>query len=128
MALQSAAATPRLLWSWAILLGAFAVDAGLTLVRRMLRGERWYEAHRSHAYQRASRRLGKHGPISLLVAAINVLWLLPWAWLAMRGWLSGPVALASAYAPLLVLALWCGAGAGEAEGRLAPATRPVRPE
>jgi Fuc2NAc and GlcNAc transferase len=37
---------------WIILLGIFAFDATVTLTRRVLRGERWYEAHRLHAYQR----------------------------------------------------------------------------
>lgn len=30
----------------------FVLDTGLTLGRRILRGERWYEAHREHFYQR----------------------------------------------------------------------------
>ena len=30
----------------------FMVDTTLTLLRRILRGESWYKAHRSHAYQR----------------------------------------------------------------------------
>lgn len=30
----------------------YLADSGLTLLRRIIAGERWYEAHRSHAYQR----------------------------------------------------------------------------
>lgn len=41
----------------------FIVDASLTLARRMLRGERWWEAHDQHAYQSAARRAG-HGPVT----------------------------------------------------------------
>lgn len=37
---------------WVILYSAFLVDATSTLIRRMLRGENWTQAHRSHAYQR----------------------------------------------------------------------------
>jgi len=33
-------------------LGLYAADTGATLVRRALRGERWYLPHRDHAYQR----------------------------------------------------------------------------
>ena len=40
---------PELFLAWVILLGTFLVDATLTLVRRILRGEAFYEAHRSHA-------------------------------------------------------------------------------
>jgi UDP-N-acetylmuramyl pentapeptide phosphotransferase/UDP-N-acetylglucosamine-1-phosphate transferase len=37
---------------------AFGVDASLTLARRMLRGERWWEPHVQHAYQAQARRRG----------------------------------------------------------------------
>jgi len=39
----------------------FVLDTGLTLARRILRGERWYEAHREHFYQRLIRA-GKSHP------------------------------------------------------------------
>ncbi len=51
VASENARALPALLWL--LLLGPFFVDATVTLVRRMLRGERWHTAHRGHAYQRA---------------------------------------------------------------------------
>lgn len=35
-------------------LGSFLFDAGVTLLRRAWSGERWYKAHRSHFYQRAT--------------------------------------------------------------------------
>ena len=41
----------QLPWFWAILLGPFVVDASLTLARRIMQGERWLMAHRTHAYQ-----------------------------------------------------------------------------
>lgn len=37
---------------WALLGGVFLFDATVTLLRRAARGERWYAAHRNHAYQR----------------------------------------------------------------------------
>lgn len=42
---------------------AFGVDASLTLARRILRGERWWEAHAQHAFQAHARRSG-HGPVT----------------------------------------------------------------
>jgi UDP-N-acetylmuramyl pentapeptide phosphotransferase/UDP-N-acetylglucosamine-1-phosphate transferase len=36
----------------AIALSLFILDATTTLLRRLARGERWYEAHRTHTYQR----------------------------------------------------------------------------
>jgi len=108
--LQAAVARPLLLWCWLVLLGVFIVDATVTLIRRLLRGERVYEAHRSHAYQHATREFGAHRPITLAVAAINVFWLLPWALAIASGRVDGVVGLVVAYIPLLVLALRFRAG------------------
>jgi UDP-N-acetylmuramyl pentapeptide phosphotransferase/UDP-N-acetylglucosamine-1-phosphate transferase len=46
--------------SWLLMLplSAFLLDAGLTLLRRMLRGERWWAPHTQHAYQVLARRAG----------------------------------------------------------------------
>jgi UDP-N-acetylmuramyl pentapeptide phosphotransferase/UDP-N-acetylglucosamine-1-phosphate transferase len=40
------------LWSAVIAFSPFVVDATVTLLRRVLRGERAWQAHRSHVYQR----------------------------------------------------------------------------
>jgi Fuc2NAc and GlcNAc transferase len=112
-ALWSAREDGRLLWCWVILLGVFVVDATVTLFRRVLRGERFYEAHRSHAYQYASRRRGQHRVVSLAVGAINVVWLLPLAALVAWGRLDGFVGTLVAYAPLAILAVHYKAGAKE---------------
>ena len=37
-------------WTWLILGSLFVADSTVTLLRRILRGDRWYEAHRTHAY------------------------------------------------------------------------------
>lgn len=110
LSLQAAWVSPQLLWSWLILLGVFIVDATWTLMRRLIRGDRVYEAHRSHAYQHAARRLGRHRPVTLIVGAINLLWLLPLAFAVGVGWLEGVVAIGIAYAPLLLLAIALRAG------------------
>ena len=101
---------PELFWGWGILLGVFVVDATLTLLRRLLRRERVYEAHRSHAYQHAARHHGSHIPISLTVAAINLLWLLPLATLVVLGHLNGLAGILLAWTPLVILALYYQAG------------------
>ena len=100
---------------WLVLAAVFATDATVTLLTRMLRGERWYEAHRSHAYQRLSRRWqgdhkAGHRSVTLLVAAVNGLWLAPWAWACVQ-WPAGAVAFVVAdYLPLVLVALQLGAG------------------
>jgi Fuc2NAc and GlcNAc transferase len=110
LSLQAAWVAPQLLWSWVILLGVFVVDATFTLLRRLLRGDKVYEAHRSHAYQYASRRFGRHRPVTLAVAAINLLWLLPIALWVGLGDLDGLLGVLIAYVPLVVLAVKFRAG------------------
>ena len=99
--------------AWAILGGAFLVDATVTLLRRIARGDRWMEAHRLHAYQHLARRYRAHLPVTGLVILINVVWLLPWAIIAVKFPMRAPLFFAAALAPLIVLALACGAGAEE---------------
>ncbi|MFH7396923.1 glycosyl transferase, partial [Pseudomonas syringae pv. tagetis] len=60
LTIQGSWASPQLFWSSLILLGVFIVDATETLVRRMLRRERLYEANRIHGYKFASRHNGSH--------------------------------------------------------------------
>lgn len=110
LSLQAAWLAPELLWCWLILLGVFIVDATYTLGRRLLRGDKVYEAHRSHAYQFASRQFGRHLPVTLAVAALNLGWLLPIAFCVARLGLDGAVGVVLAYIPLVLLAVRFRAG------------------
>lgn len=113
LALWSAVQTSLNLAVWLILAGVFLVDATLTLGLRMWRGECWYQAHRSHAYQHAARRWSSHHTVTLGVLVINMVWLLPLAWVAVVfprwDWLL----LLIAYLPLGLLAFRLGAGQSE---------------
>jgi Fuc2NAc and GlcNAc transferase len=113
LSLWAGQATPALFWAWFILIGCFMVDATTTLVRRVRRGERFHEAHRSHAYQFAARRFGAHRPVTLACGAINLLWLLPMASAVALGRLDGVLGVVLAYAPLVWLAYHFKAGASE---------------
>ncbi|MCP2071235.1 UNVERIFIED_ORG: Fuc2NAc and GlcNAc transferase [Pseudomonas lini] len=104
ISLQVAWVSQDLFWAWLILLGVFIVDATVTLLRRLIRGDKVYEAHRSHAYQFASRQYGRHLPVTLAVAAINLFWLLPLAACVVLWQLDGALALIVAYVPLVLLA------------------------
>ncbi|WP_414865269.1 MraY family glycosyltransferase [Pseudomonas sp. IT-P12] len=110
LSLQAAWESSDLFWAWVILLGVFIVDATFTLVRRLLRGDKVYEAHRSHAYQFASRRYGGHLPVTLTVGAINLFWLLPVAYAVTQLGLDGIGGVVIAYIPLIILALKFRAG------------------
>lgn len=113
LALQAGLAKPALFFSWLILLGVFVVDASLTLLRRALRGERVYEAHRSHAYQRCARYYGSHRKVTVAVGLINLLWLLPLALVTAMEWANGALVVVVAYLPLFALALWWNAGGAD---------------
>ncbi|MCQ6258014.1 glycosyltransferase family 4 protein [Pseudomonas sp. Q11] len=114
LSLQAAWFSSKLLWVWLILLGVFIVDASVTLIRRLLRGDKVYEAHRSHAYQFASRQYGQHLPVTLAVAAINLFWLLPLAACVVLWNVDGALVLVVAYVPLVLLAIRFHAGEFEA--------------
>lgn len=110
LGLAASRSTEIPLWTWAILLGIFLVDATVTLLWRMGSGQRWYAAHRSHAYQRLARRLRGHAPVTLIVLAINVFWLMPLAYLA--AWIPSraPLTATLAFLPLILVAWGLGAG------------------
>ena len=69
-------------WQWLILAALFLADSLTTLARRTLNRERAWEAHKRHAYQALQRRFGSHRKATLLYILVNVLVLLPLAWLA----------------------------------------------
>ena len=98
------------IWVWVILLALFITDATVTLLRRMLNGERWFEAHCSHLYQQLSRKWGSHSSVTIALLGINVAWLFPWAWLAATKPAAGLFAALAAYLPLTLLAIKLGAG------------------
>ena len=96
-----------------VLMGAFVVDATVTLGVRALRAERLYQAHRHHAYQHWARRTRAHRPVTVAVMAINGFWLLPMAaWASYRPDIAVGIA-ALALAPLVIVVLLSGAGRPE---------------
>ncbi len=105
---QASGAVP--LTATLILTGVFVVDATYTLFRRLLAGERVYQAHRDHAYQHATQRGWSHARVTGAVIAINLLWLAPLAVLATARPRMGWPLLGVAYLPLLAAAIWLRAG------------------
>ncbi len=98
---------------WLLLASIFACDATITLIVRFLRKQRLSEAHRSHAYQRLSRRFGAQGSIHGR-CRLNHFVLFPlaaimpdniWAWGIVIG----------AYGALSAVVLWAGAGLPDTE-------------
>ncbi len=103
LALISASETSLNLWSWAILLAIFITDASWTLATRIITGQDWHQPHHSHSYQILSRKYQSHRAITLGVALINSLWLLPMAWLATQHNSLGVYICTAAYLPLALI-------------------------
>jgi len=71
----------------------FHIDAGLTLLTRMVNKERWYTAHRRHVYQRLLVHGWSHSQVLMLYLALNLIVIAPatllgtlhgqWAWALM---------------------------------------------
>lgn len=91
-------------WAAALILPMYYwVDATYTLLRRLLRGEKVWQAHRSHFYQQGARKLGSHTAAAGRIAVLNLL-LIALAALSMQGWAA---ALAAVLAALLATAALC---------------------
>ncbi len=104
-----------LLWPWLILLAAFIADSTYTLGVRILTRQRFFEAHRLHTFQKLALKWGSHKKVTLAFSAVNVVWLLPLAYLSLVHREFGPLLTAVAYAPLLAVASLAGAGLKEQE-------------
>lgn len=73
-------------WAAALILPMYYwVDATYTLLRRLLRGEKVWQAHRSHFYQQGARKLGSHTAVAVRIAGLNLL-LVVLAAVSVQGW------------------------------------------
>ena len=88
-------------WAAAMILPAYYLaDATLTLIRRALKGEKVWQAHRQHFYQQAVQRGLSHVNVTARVAVLGAL-LVNLAWFAENGW-----ALQALSAALLLSAIF----------------------
>jgi Fuc2NAc and GlcNAc transferase len=104
-------------WVALLLVATFIGDATVTLLRRMWRGERWYEGHRQHAYQHLAIRWGSHGKVTSAYTIFNLVVLAPAAWLASHSpELALPITIAT-LTLVTAIVLWAGGGAAPASTR-----------
>jgi Fuc2NAc and GlcNAc transferase len=68
--------------TYLLLLALFWGDAGFTLVKRIVRGERFWEAHRQHLYQKAAQKGFSHLEITLFFVCANLVLFVIAAWCA----------------------------------------------
>lgn len=91
-------------WAAALILPMYYwLDATVTLLLRLLRGERIWQAHRGHFYQQGARKFGSHAAVAGRIALLNVL-LVGLAMLSTLSPVAGGVAVLAA---LLLTALLC---------------------
>jgi Fuc2NAc and GlcNAc transferase len=60
-----------------LVMSVFFVDATLTLLARVIRGERWYTAHAQHIYQRLIAHGWSHSRVLMVYQSINVMLVVP---------------------------------------------------
>tara|TARA_B100001750_G_scaffold240325_1_gene249828 strand:- start:1980 stop:3017 length:1038 start_codon:yes stop_codon:yes gene_type:complete len=117
ISIKTSQLNPELFWCWIILLGVFLVDSTYTLIVRMIRKEKFYLPHSLHAYQKLSRILNSHFKATLILMAINIFWLMPFAFLVAFKKIDGLLSLLISYVPLIFLVYYLKAGMPEIEKR-----------
>ena len=50
----------------------YLADSGITLAKRIVRREKFWQAHRQHFYQRAAQGVGRHDKVVFLIATANI--------------------------------------------------------
>lgn len=96
-----------------ILMGTFITDTTVTLIQRILRKQKFYSAHRDHAYQKATKLGYSHQTVTLSNIALTCLWLGPIAFfnLLHPNWTF--ILLFISYFPLILIAIFLNAGLPE---------------
>lgn len=91
-------------WAAALILPMYYwFDATVTLLRRLARREKVWQAHRSHFYQQGARKLGSHTAVAGRIAVLNLL-LVGLAVISLQGdW----AALGAILAALILTAALC---------------------
>ena len=85
------------LWAAALILPFYYwLDATITLIRRMWRGEKIWRAHNTHFYQQGSRKFGAHVVVTRWIAGLNLA-LIVLALFAIAGWPFSALAVAAAF-------------------------------
>jgi Fuc2NAc and GlcNAc transferase len=68
--------------TYLILLALFWGDASITLIKRIIRGERFWEAHKQHFYQKLVQKGYSHHEVTLAYVTINMVLFIIASWFA----------------------------------------------
>ncbi|MES2218847.1 MAG: glycosyltransferase family 4 protein [Pseudomonadota bacterium] len=90
---------------WLIIMAVFICDATFTVLYRALKGERWYAAHRDHAYQNLIAYGASHQRVTLAITLLNIFLILPIAIFALAHVTQAFWLMASLMTGLFII--WC---------------------
>ncbi|MCC6138965.1 MAG: glycosyltransferase family 4 protein [Bdellovibrionaceae bacterium] len=93
-----------------IVFGMFVVDATWTLVVRGARGQKVYQPHKQHAFQKLLAAGLSHQQVAFLYSAVMLLWLLPMTILTLMYSMYSFLFLVIAYLPIFFFIIWTKAG------------------
>ena len=93
------------IWTWLAILSYYIGDTTVTGAYRVIHVDKWYGAHRSHAYQNLARIYDSHALVTYGVNLYNVLWALPMAFWTVFVPEHAPVAVTLALAPVVLWTL-----------------------
>jgi len=93
-------------YAWIILLAVFISDATFTLIYRIYKREKFYLPHNDHVYQLLANKYSSHKIVSISIMFINILWLLPIAFLVINHIVEGIIGVMVAYFPFLFLSIY----------------------
>jgi Fuc2NAc and GlcNAc transferase len=116
-ALLATQSDPGALYVWLTLAAIFFVDATITLLRRLIARQPVHVAHRTHGYQHLALNWGSHRRVTVLVLAVNVLWLFPLAAACRFFPAYAPLFVVIAAVPLAIATIALGAGTEETRER-----------
>jgi Fuc2NAc and GlcNAc transferase len=102
---QSLWTDASLLWAWLMVCAYYICDTSLTNLVRALTLPKWYQPHRSHAYQNLARVWNDHRKVVWLVLAIDAIWLIPLLFVMLHNKSYAVIIVAVAYAPLVLFNL-----------------------
>jgi Fuc2NAc and GlcNAc transferase len=112
-------------WTLIIIWSMFIVDATVTLLIRIYNRDKWYQAHRSHAYQKLTiifsekldsrfeksiARAKSHRRVCSIYFLINLFWVLPLSFLSIKYYQYGFIIALVCFCPLIISSIIIGAG------------------
>lgn len=98
------------IWSGVLAAAMMWIDATVTLVRRTMRGQRPWVAHRSHVYQHLVQGNWSHRQVTAVYGALQVVFLCPLALAAIYWPWAGPWLTAGVVVVLVPIAVSLGGG------------------